>query len=151
MQRNIYISILVLGLVLCTVSTAYVGEHHGDRWRTDLSPEQREKAKEIIQEARPKIKELRKNVQDKMRALQEFCYAEAEDDQALIKLGQELQVARDALRSELVALDNKLMQEVGVSVRGYRGRNSAHLTKESRQDNMLLHKHISNTPHHGEQ
>ncbi len=151
MQRSIYILAIVLGILLFSASAGYVGENHKARWTKDLTPEQREKAKEIINEARPRIKELRNNVNDKIDALEEFCYAKDEDDQALAKLGQELQEARDALRTELIALDKKLMQEVGVSVRGYRGRNSAHLTKDSTRERMLLHRHVSNTPHHGVQ
>ncbi len=147
MQRKIYIPLLILAILICTASTTNAKLELDERWRQDLTPEQHEQAKEIIKEARPNIKKLRKDVKEKIKALQEFCYAESGDDQTLAKLGQELQEARDALRTELIALDEKLMQEVGVSIRAYRGRSSADLTKEY---DKSLHRHTSSIPHHGE-
>ncbi len=151
MRRSIYILLLMLAILIGTASVGNVRGHLDERWSQDLTPEQRQQAKEIMKAAHPRIKELRKDVKVKIRALEEFCFAKAGDDQTLAKLGQELQESRDALRNELMALDKKLMQEVGVSIRGYRGRNSAGLSKETPQESVLLQRHINHTPHHGEQ
>ncbi len=151
MQRSIYKTLLILGILIAIPSVGNVKSNHDARWSQDLSAEQHAKAKEIIKQAHPRIKELRKEVRSKIDALEEFCFSKAEDQEALSRLGQELQQAREALRTELISLDNRLMQEVGVSMRAYRGRSSAHLGKDISQDSVRLHKHIDSIPHHGGQ
>ncbi len=151
MQRSIYIFLLVFGILVLLPNAGNVKGNRDERWSQDLSVEQHEKAKEIIKQARPRIKELRREVRSKIEALEEFCFSKTEDEQTLAKLGQDLQKSRENLRNELIALDNRLMQEVGVSMRAYRGRSSAHLGKDMSQDSVRLHKHIDPIPHHGEQ
>ncbi len=151
MLRSIHISLLILGILFLTPSIGSVQDNEKTHWSQDLSPEQKRKAKQIIKDAHPRIKELRKEVRKKITALEEFCFKEAEDEQNLAQLGQELQKAREALRQELMNLDATLIQEVGVSIRGYRGRSSAHLSKDPPQEAVILHKHSIQSSHHSEQ
>ncbi len=151
MQRSTYISLLMFATLVLIPSVGNVKSNHDARWSQDLSAEQHAKAKEIIKQVHPRIKELRKEVRAKIDQLEEFCFSKVEDEQTLARLGQELQQAREALRNELKSLDNRLIQEVGVSMRAYRGRSSAHLGKDVSQDTVKLHKHITSIPHHGEQ
>ncbi len=150
MQRNIYI-LLIIGIFILIPSVGNVQDNNAARWSQELSAEQQEKARDIIRQAHPRIKELRKEVRAKIDALEEFCFSKTDDEQTLARLGQELQQAREVLRHELKTLDNRLMQEVGVSIRAYRGRSSAHLGKDVSQDSVKFHKHIKPIPHHGEQ
>ncbi len=142
-----YISIFLCLVLLSLGSFAHTRER---KWSVDLTPEQKEKAQEIIDNARPKIRTLRQSLQNKMQELKEFHYKSSNDHEMLATLGRELQQHREALRQELKRLDKQLMKEVGASLQGYRGHDCNNLVKGSRQKTVQLEKHMRTVPHHTE-
>ncbi len=118
------------------------------RWSEDLSAEQMQRAQEILREAAPKIKVLRKALQEKIQELKNFTYTNGQDPQTLAILGQELQERRQNLRQELKNLDEKLFEELGASLGGYRGRDCTSLARERVHDQQNIEKSQHTSSHH---
>lgn len=119
-----------------TTAQARGGEHYADDRGEEysprmkrLSPEQREKAEQIVAEARPRLQQIRQEMREKMQELRDISYNSQSDPEDLARLGRELQYQRNALLEELRALDARLQSEVGsgARVRGYHGRGCAAL------------------------
>ncbi len=147
MEKYHYIPILLCACFLCMSSEASA---RNLRWSAELSPDQEEKALQIMQEASPKILAMRSALKEKILELKNFAYDSNEGHQQLAQLGYELQKQRQALQDELRNLDQKLMQEVGVSLHGYRGRDCNDLTKSSEIKKPSLQKYSTSPPHHTE-
>ncbi len=157
MNKTLLLPLLFFGCL----SLAYTVHAHDPikssdmRWAQELTEEQIAIAKAIIDEAAPRVQALREEVQAKMRTLKNFCYTDVKDHEELILLGQQLQLSREALRHELITLDNRLMSEAGVSLdSAYRGRNCGDLTESetySPTKNLQVTSHSQNhNPHHQE-
>ncbi len=142
-----YLYIALCLMLVCISSLAHTREK---KWSVNLTPAQKQRADEIIQEARPKIRTLRIALQNKMLELKEFHYKSSNDHDALALLGKELQQTREALRKELKLLDKRLMQEVGASLHGYRGHDCNDLVQGARQKSAQVEKRVIPTPHHTE-
>ncbi len=140
--------LLSLTIICASILSVSIAGHAQNpiQWEQGLSTEQQSKAQAIIQESYPRIKELRKAARTKVRQLEEFCYSSEDDHEELVRLGRELQATRDALRTELIQLDARLMKEVGVSLHGYRGRHHRALEKASRS--LSVHKYEAKRVHH---
>lgn len=104
--------------------------HNCSLWEGSLSPEQHEKAEQILAEVRPQLSQMREEMQTKMQELKSLSYNNQTDPEDLARLGRELQHQRDGLLQALRDLDLRLQQEVGsnVRMRGYHGRGCAALT-----------------------
>ena len=76
-----------------------------------------EKARAILEEARPAIEDTRWRIRQKREELAHFDYAEDSSAETLSRLGWELQDLRDRLRLQLAQLEGRLLDEVGVSFR----------------------------------
>lgn len=138
-----YTSLFALcGLLLLAPPSVQAGEGHrpdeGKLYNCSLregniSPEQHEKAEQIIEEVRPQLTELRQEMMAKMQELKALSYNNQTDPEDLAKLGRQLQKQRDELLRALRALDTRLQHEVGddVRLRGYHGRGCAALTETS--------------------
>ncbi len=149
MKYKCLFSFVVTGLCLGAFAVVFAGNAEKvSRWSQELSAEQQEHAREIIQEFYPRIKQLRREVRGKVKELSGFCYASAEDHEKLARLGKELQAAREALREELIALDARLMNEVGASLHGYRGRHHKALEDATRQ--LTVQKQYVQSVHHSD-
>lgn len=137
---NLLPLVLLCGALLLGPPAAQArgGGHYGDD-RTEshaprtkkLSPEQREKAEQILEEARPRLQQIRQEMREKMQELKEISYNSESDPEDLARLGRELQEQRNALLTELRALDARLQTEVGAGaqMRGYHGRGCAGLER----------------------
>ncbi len=147
MIQSKYIPFILCSLVL---SIGYAMHAHAYRWHTDLSPEQEAKAQQIINETAPKITAMRAALQEKIEKLKNFAYTSPTDHESLALLGEELQSERKALRDALIALDARLVQEVGVSLHGYRGRDCNSLANAREYKDPTFQKHSVATPHHTE-
>ena len=122
--RHIAILLLVLGLgsSAALAASGHGFRHGGSGWIDSLTDEQRQQVDRIVAETQPRLLELRVQMREKMKELQAFAYREDDDNEALSRLGHDLQALRDALRKELQALDERLVREVGVPALPYRGR-----------------------------
>lgn len=97
-----------------------MGSHLGnardmDAWLAELSPDQRAKARTIIDEAQPRVRELRTRIREKMAELESLSYDQATSPDTLPRLGRELQLLRNELRATLLEMDRRLLREAGVS------------------------------------
>lgn len=106
-------------------------QHRGSAWLNELTEEQRKDVERIVAEARPRLYELRRQMRDKMVELKSFAYDQNTDPDVFPRLGRELQTLRDALHKEIQALDQRIEDEVGVSVHGRRGRGCSGLAVRS--------------------
>lgn len=134
-----YISLFALcgTLVLAPYSAHARGDHMAERarghtcqpWQENLSPEQREKAEQIVAEARPHLAQIRQEMREKMQELKSISYNNQSDPEDLARLGRQLQQQRDTLMQALHALDKRLKTEVGggAQTRQYDGRGCAAL------------------------
>ena len=87
-----------------------------DDWLEQLPPNQQNKARRIIDDARPRVRELRGRIREKMAELESLSYDQGTSPDTLPRLGRELQQLRDALRASLMDVDERLRREVGVSL-----------------------------------
>lgn len=127
MWKNIVVSGLVVTSLFLLPLLAVGGGHHGghgpggyrnvDQWLQSLPPDQQDKARAILEEARPGIEETRWRIHQKREELAHFDYAADSSAETLSRLGWELQDLRDHLRLQLSQLENRLLEEVGVSFR----------------------------------
>ncbi len=145
MNKVKYISFFV-GLVF--LSTAAIAKE--TCWNVGMTTEQKEKAQHILAEEKPKISALRAELRKNMHKLKSFTYAGPEDHQKLALLGQELQSQRQELCTMLDELNIRLQDEAGVSLRGYKKRKCAKLSRAITKDSIHLEKHVKTTPHHVE-
>ncbi len=147
MRQHTYTILFLCAYMLCISFEAQA--KHG-RWSSELSATQKEHAQDIIRKASPEIEAMRVDMLEKIQELHNFTYTSSEDHQTLAKLGQELQQQRQALRKKLRALDKQLLEEVGVSLQGYRGRDCNDLCQTSVAQESNLEKHTMDPPHHTE-
>ncbi len=147
MQYSKYIPLLFCMLMLNIHTTAQAQPY---RWSTELSPKQEIQAKQIIDAAAPQIMAMREALQNKIQELKNFAYTSNSNHDTLATLGAELQTLRNELRNALKDLDEKLIQELGVSLHGYRGRDCSSLAREWAVKDQRLHKFSVETPHHTE-
>ncbi len=145
MQHHTYICSM---LCLLLLGLSHTASAQNSRWSSELSPEQQAQAEAILQEAAPHIKALRQELVNKIQELKNFSYNQEQDQQSLATLGHELHEQRQALRQALKDLDEKLIQELGVSLHGYRGRDCNNLTKERLGEKNALQKYTSDRAHH---
>ncbi len=144
-----YMSIFLCLLILSIHSLAQSDNMAKDiKWNVNLSAKQQQQANEIVAKAKPEIDALRTSLNDKMSKLKHFHYADTDDHEKLVQLGQQLQVERKALRSALKKLDDELIKKVGVTLKGYRGRDCNNLTKQSKMKDASIVKHFVPIPHH---
>ncbi|MEG2172209.1 MAG: periplasmic heavy metal sensor [Desulfovibrionaceae bacterium] len=134
-----YISLLVLGgaLMFAPSPAQARGDHRAGAtkahnclpWEGTLSPEQREKAEQILAEARPRLAQVRQTMREKRQELRALSYNNKSDPEDLARLGRQLQKQRDTLREELRALEKRLSAEIGseVRIRRHHGRGCAAL------------------------
>lgn len=103
--------------------------HNCQPWQENLNPEQREKAEQIVAEARPRLAQIRQEMREKMQELKSISYNNQSDPEDLARLGRQLQQQRDTLMQELHILDKRLKTEVGggARMRQYDGRGCAAL------------------------
>lgn len=106
--------------------------HMSESWLERLPPEKRARAEQILMDAKPRLRELRGQLYSKMREIKTFSYDHTTSPDLLPRLGQELQVLRNALYAELRILDARLADEVGITLSRHSGRGCAGL---SRQEN----------------
>ena len=115
--------VLLLLLSLTLPSGALAGGHgHGgghrqyrdvEEWLSELPVEQRERARDILDEERPAIEELRARIHAKMDELDRLSYNANTPSDALPRLGWELQNLRDSLRSQYRRVRERLQVEAG--------------------------------------
>ncbi|MBR4742075.1 MAG: hypothetical protein IK079_04175 [Desulfovibrio sp.] len=79
-------------------------------WLENLSPNQREAAKLILQQSQPKIHELQKKLRLKLTELQALRFDQHFTPESLPKLGKELQLLRQQLATLYTTLELQLSQ-----------------------------------------
>ncbi len=79
-----------------------------------LPPQQRIKAFVIISEFSPKVYELRQRIINKKSELEDLNFDKKTSPDTLSRLGWDLQVLRDELRSVLTHADQRMRLEVGI-------------------------------------
>ena len=100
-----------------------------EEWLADLPAEQRERVRTILEEERPVIEELRERIHAKMDELDRLSYNANTPSDALPRLGWELQMLRDSLRSQYRRVRERLQVEVGVNFPVNRGRGCRSMIK----------------------
>lgn len=141
--QRFFFFIALLALAAACAAPAWA-EGHGRRgysWLDSLTDEQRQTAERIVSEVRPRLQELRQGVRQKMMELQSFSYRNDEDSEELSRLGRELQSLRDTLRQELLALDERLVREVGIAPQPHRGRSCSSLNSRMPQGEGEMRSH----------
>lgn len=88
--------------------------HDMETWLQQLTPPQQIKAREILEEYRPRVRELRRRIEMKKRELESLNYDQETSPDTLPRLGRELLVLRDELQAILICVDERMRREVGV-------------------------------------
>lgn len=88
--------------------------HDMETWLQQLSPPKQIKAREILEEYRPRVRELRQRIELKKRELESLNYDQETSPETLPRLGRELLLLRDELRAILMCVDERMRREVGV-------------------------------------
>jgi hypothetical protein len=99
------------------------------QWLAQLSPEQRQQATLILQDAAPVIRDLKHQMDQKMHQLEALTFCRETDPQALPTLGQELQALRSRLNEELSTVNRRLQKTVGHPLPQPRGRGYSAIAK----------------------
>lgn len=99
------------------------------QWLAQLSPEQRQQATLILQDAAPVIRGLKHQMDQKMHQLEALTFCRETDPQALPTLGQELQALRSRLHEELSTVNRRLQKTVGHPLPQPRGRGYSAIAK----------------------
>ena len=89
-------------------------------WLDGLLPFQKERASQILREARPIMQTLREAIKDKKSEMAELSYDHNTMPETLPRLGMELQELRLNLRNKLETLCNRLFFEAGVNMNALR-------------------------------
>lgn len=97
-----------------------------ERWLAGLAPDQRRRARVILEEERPSIQDLHYQIRCKMQELESLNYDNDIHPDALPRLGWELQKLRDQLYAAYLRVHERMRREVGVEFvrpgsRGCRG------------------------------
>ena len=131
--------VLLLLLSLTLPSGALAGGHGQggghrqyrdvEEWLSELPVEQRERARDILDEERPAIEELRARIHAKMDELDRLSYNANTPSDALPRLGWELQNLRNSLRSQYRRVRERLQVEAGVTFPVNRGRGCRSMIK----------------------
>ncbi|MDD2966384.1 MAG: periplasmic heavy metal sensor [Desulfovibrionaceae bacterium] len=99
------------------------------QWLAQLSPEQRQQATLILQDASPVIRDIKHQMDQKMHQLEALTFCRETDPQALPALGQELQELRSRLKEEISTVNRRLQKTVGHPLPEPRGRGYSAIAK----------------------